>query len=140
MECVRAVPFFAGARGLPWWSSGYCASKGRGSDSIPGWKNKISLFRMVVVVQSPSHVQLFKTPWAAAHQASLSLTISWSLPKFTSIALVTTSNHLILYLPLLFPLSIFPSIRVFSKEWAVHIRRPKYWSFSFSISPSNKYS
>ena len=121
MECVRAVPFFAGARGLPWWSSGYCASKGRGSDSIPGWKNKISLFRMVVVVQSPSRVQLFATSWTAAHQASLSLTISQNLPKFMSIQSVMPSNHFILYrLLLLLPL-IFPSIRVFSNESFVHI-------------------
>ena len=78
------------------------------------------------------------TPWTAAHQASLSLTISLSLPKFMSIELVMPSNHLILCRPLL-P-SIFPSIRVFSNESARHIRWPKYWSFSFSISPSSEYS
>ena len=92
------------------------------------------------VVQSLSHVQLFVTPWTAAHQASLSFTISWSLFKLMSIESVMPSNHLILcYLLLLLP-SIFPSNRVFSKEPALHIRWPKYWSFHFSISSSNEYS
>ena len=90
-------------------------------------------------VQLLSHVQLFATPWTAAHQASLSITNSWSLPKLMSIELVMPSNHL-LCRPLLILPSIFPSIRVFSNESAVHIRWPKYWSFSFSISPSNEYS
>ena len=94
----------------------------------------------VVVVQSPSHVQLFATPWTEARQASLSLTISWSLPKLKSIALVMPSSHLILWCPLLLLPSIFPSIRDFSSESAVGIRWPKYWSLNFSISPSNKYS
>ena len=80
------------------------------------------------------------TPRTAAHQASLSLTISQSLPKFMSIALVMSSNHLILCHPLPLLLSIFPSIRVFSSKSALHIRWPKCWSFSFSISPSNEYS
>ena len=91
-------------------------------------------------VQSLSHVQLFATPWTAAHQASLSITISWSLLKLTSIESVMSSNQLILCCPLLLPPSIFPSIRVFSNESVLHIRSPKYWSFSFSISPSNEYS
>ena len=78
-------------------------------------------------------------PWTAARQASLSLTVSRSLPRFLFIALVMLSNHLILWLPLLLP-SIFPSIRVFSKESSVHIRWPKDWNFSFSISPSSEYS
>ena len=91
-----------------------------------------------VVVQSPSCVQLFAIPWTAACQVSLSLTISWSLPKFISIALVMPSSHL-LSRPLLQP-SIFHSIRDFSNESAVSTRWPKYWSFSFSISPSNEYS
>ena len=73
-------------------------------------------------------------------QASLSTTNSWSLLRFMSIESVMPSNHLILYQPLLLPPSVFPSIRVFSSESAVHIRWPKYWSFSFSISPSNGYS
>ena len=88
----------------------------------------------------PSHVQLFATPWTAAHQASLSITNSWSLHKLMSIELVMPTNHLILSRPLLLLPSIFPSIRVFSNESALHIRCLKYWSFSFKISPSNEYS
>ena len=80
------------------------------------------------------------TPWTAAVQASLSITISWNLPKFMSIESVMTSRHLILCRPLLLLPPIFPSIRVFSNESVLHIRWPKYWSFSFSISPSNEYS
>ena len=80
------------------------------------------------------------TPWTAAHQASLSFTISWSLLKLISIKLMMPSNHLILCHPLLSLPSIFPSVRVFSSESALHIRWPKYWSFSFSISPSKEYS
>ena len=91
-------------------------------------------------VQLFSHVRLFATPWTAACQASLSITNSQSFFKLMSIALVMPSNHLILCRPLLLPPSIFPSIRVFSNEWAVYIRWPKYWSFSFSVSPSNEYS
>ena len=79
-------------------------------------------------------------PWTPARQASLSIANSWSLPKLVSIELVMTSNHLILCPPLLLPPSIFPSIRVFSSESVLHIRWPKYWSFSFNISPSNEYS
>ena len=80
------------------------------------------------------------TPWTAACQASLSLTISQSLQRFLSIESVMPSNHLILCHPLLLPPSIFPSTRVFSNDSALHIRWPKYWSFSFSISPPNEYS
>ena len=93
-----------------------------------------------VVVQSLSHVQLFATPWTAARQASLAFTSSLSLLKLMSIESVTPSNHLILCRPLLLLPSIFPSIRVFSNESALRIRWLKYWSFSFSISPSNEYS
>ena len=93
-----------------------------------------------VVVQLPSGVWLFATAWTAACQASLSLSISWSLPKFTSIASVILSSHLILWLPLVPLPSVFPSIRDFSSGLAVCIRWPKYWSFSFSISPSSEYS
>ena len=90
---------------------------------------------------SRSVVSDFPTPWTAARQASLSITNSWSLPKFVSIELVMPSNHLILCHPLLLPPSIFPSIRVFSKDSVLHIRWwPKYWSFSFSLSSSNEYS
>ena len=91
-------------------------------------------------VQSLSPVQLFVTPRTAAHQASLSFTISQSLVKLMSIESVMSSNHLILCCPLLFLPSIFPSIRVFSSDSALHIRWLKYWNFSFSISPPNKYS
>ena len=91
-------------------------------------------------VQLLSHVQLFVTPWTAAGQASLSITKSWSLLKLMSIKSVMLSNHLILCHPhLLLPL-IFPNIRVFSSESVLRIRWSKYWSFSFSISPSNEYS
>jgi len=89
-------------------------------------------------VQSLSCVRLFATPWTAAHQASLSITNSWSLLKLMSIDSVMPSNHLILCRPLLLLPSIFPSIKVFSNESALHIRWLKYWSFSFSISPSNE--
>ena len=91
-------------------------------------------------VQSLSRVQLFAIPWTAACQVSLSTTNSQSLLKLMSIESVMPSNYLILYRPLLLLPSIFPSIRVFSKESVLHIRWPKYWSFSFSINPSNEYS
>ena len=91
-------------------------------------------------VQSLSHVQLFATPRTAAHQASLSITNSWSLLKLMSIETVMPSNHLILCRSLLLPHSLFPRITVFSNESVLHIRCPKYWSFSFSISPSNEQS
>ena len=93
-----------------------------------------------VSVQLLSRVQLFVTPWTAACQASLSITNSRSSLKLMSIALVMPSNHLILCRPLLLPTSTFPSIRVFSSESVLCIRWPKYWSFSFGISPSNEYS
>ena len=91
-------------------------------------------------VQSLSPVRLPATPWTAAHQASLSITNSQSLLKLMSIELVMPSNHLILCRPLLLLPSIFPNIRVFSNESSFRIRWPKYWSFSFSISPSSEYS
>ena len=87
-----------------------------------------------------SHVQLFATPWTTARQASLSITISRSLLKLMPIESVMPSNHLILCHPLLLLPSIFPSIRVFSIESALRMRWPKYWSFSFNISPSNDYA
>ena len=93
---------------------------------------------MLVAVQLPSRVRLFVTPWTVAHRASLSFTVSHSLLKLMSIESVMPSNHLILSCPLLLLPSIFPSIRVFSNESVLHIRWPKHWSFS--ISPSNKYS
>ena len=91
-------------------------------------------------IQSLSCVQLFATPWTAAGQTSLSITNSWTLLKLTSLESVMPSSHLILCRPLLLLPSVFTSIRVFSNELALHIRCPKYWSFSFSISPSNEYS
>ena len=99
-----------------------------------------SYFQVFSSVQLLSHVRLFATPWTAARQAFLSITNSQSLLKLMSIESVMPSNHLILCRPLLLPPSIFPSIRVFSNELVLCIRWPKYWSFSFSISPSNEYS
>ena len=94
----------------------------------------------VVVVWSFSCVQFFVTPWTAAYQSSLSITNSWSLLKLISIEWVMPSNNLIFCHPLLFPPSIFSSIRVFSNESVLRIRWPKCWSFSFSISPANEHS
>ena len=96
--------------------------------------------RLYSSFQSISRVRLFVTPWTAAHQASLSITNSQSLLKLMSIALVIPLNHLILCCPIIFLPSSFPSIRVFSNESVLHIRLLKYWSFRFSISPSNEYS
>ena len=90
-------------------------------------------------VQSLSHVQLFATPRIAAHQASLSITNSWSSPKLKSIESMMPSSHLILCRPLLLLTPIPPSIRVFSNESTLRMRWPKYWSFSFSISPSKEH-
>ena len=98
--------------------------------------SKITYFSSV---QSLSHVQLFVTPWTTARQASLSIINSWSPPKLMSIESVMPSNHLILCRPLLLLPSIFPSIRVFSNESTLHMRWPKYWSFSFNISPSKEH-
>ena len=95
---------------------------------------------LLVIFQLLSHVQLFGVPWTAACQTSLSFTISGSLLKLMFIESMMPSNHLILCHPLLLLFSIFSSISVFSNESALHIRWPKYWSFSFSISPSNEYS
>jgi len=101
------------------------------------WKTRIVLFSSV---PSLSHVQLFVTPWTAAHQASLSITNSWSLLKLMSIESVMPSNRLTLCHPFLLPPSIIPTIKVFSNKSVLHIRWPKYCSFSFSISPPNEYS
>ena len=97
-------------------------------------------FPSVQSIQSLNSVWLFVTPWTAAHLAFLSISHSRSLLKLMSIESVMPSNHLILCCPLLFPPSNFPSIRVFSNESVLHTRWPKYWSFSFSINPSNEYS
>ena len=101
---------------------------------------RLLIFVVAVVVQSLSSVWLFVTPWTAASQVSLSFTISQSLLKLMSIELVMPSNRFILCCPLLLLPSILPSIRVFSNESVLCIKRPKYWSFSFSIIPSNEYS
>ena len=95
---------------------------------------------MTFLIQSLSCVWLFATTWTTAHQASLSICNSWSLLKLMPVELVMPSNHLILCRPLFLLPSIFPSIRVFPNESVLRIRWPKYWSFSFTISPSNKYS
>ena len=115
------------------------------TDLFQSWAtSEFSKFAGILVyvgsVQSLSHVQLFETPWTAVRQASLSITNPQSLPKLMYIELVMPSNHLILCRPLFLPPSIFPSIRVFSNETALRMRWPKYWSFSFNISPSNEYS
>ena len=116
------------------------------SACLPGTVSAQCTFVVVVIVvvvvdivQSLSGVQLFATPRTAAHQASLSFTISQSLRKLMSIESVMPSNHLILCHPLLLP-SSFPSIRVFSSELALRFRWPKYWSFTFSINPASEYS
>ena len=102
-------------------------------DSFCGKSVQFSSFQLL------NRVQLFATLWTAAHQASLSITNFWSLPKLMSVESMMPFNHLILCHPLLLPPSVFPSIKVFSKESALCIRWPKYWSFSFSISPSNEH-
>ena len=102
--------------------------------------NMVCLSKKFSSVQSLSHVRLFETPWTTAHQTTLSITNSQSLLKLMTINSVIPSNHLNLCCPLLLLPSVFPSIRVFSDESALHIRWPKYWSFSFSISASNEYS
>ena len=112
-------------------------SKPRSSD---WWVKKLPLSKNVSSAQSLSHVRLFVIPWTTARQSSLSITNSGSLLKLMSIDLVMPSNHLIHHHRLLLRTSIFPSIRVFSNESVLHIRWPKYWSFSFSISHSNEYS
>ena len=108
-----------------------------------GWdrddESRVTLMVQFSSVQSLSHVRLFATPWTAVRQVSLSITNSRSLCKLMSIESVMASNHLILCHPLLLSASVFPSSRVFSSESVLDIRWPKYWSFSFSISPSSEY-
>ena len=118
-----------------WLSSFHCPSLSA-SRFVCQSLSRVRLFQLSSV-QPLSHVWLFATPWTAAHQASLSITSSQSPPKPMSIELVMPSNHLILYRPLLLP-SIFPSITVFSNVPVLPIRWPKYWSFSFNISPSKE--
>ena len=109
-------------------------------DIMGHWKSIGEVHKFFISFQSLSHVQLFVSPWTAAHQASLSITNSWRLFKLMSIVLLKPSNQLIFCCSLLLPPSIFPSIKVFSNESVFHIRWPKYWSISFSISPSNEHS
>ena len=110
---------------------------------IAYWKSIITFQKGCIFssIQLLRHLQLFLTPWTEALQASLSTTNSWSLFKLMSIVSVMPSKHLIFWGPLLLPLSVFPSIRVFSShESVLHIRCPNYWNFSFNISPCNEYS
>ena len=116
------------------------ATFAKASETLPLKLKPLTLGVQFSSVQLLSCVQLFETPWTTAHQASLSITNSQSLLKLMSIELVMPSNHLILCHPLLLLPSIFPSIRVFSNESVLCIMWPKYWSFSFSISPYNEYS
>ena len=113
-------------------------TKGGKGVGVMNWKIGIDIYTLSSV-QLLSHVRLFVTPRIATRQASLFITNSCSPPKPMSIELVMPSNHLILCRPLLLLLSIFPNIRVFSNESALHIRWPKYWSFSFTISPTNEH-
>ena len=109
---------------------------------VSRWSFQVGFYRHSIQFSSVhllSHVRLFATPWTTAHQASLSITNSQSPPKPMSIKSVIPSNHLILRHPLLLWPSVFPSIRVFSNESALCMRWPKYWSFSFNISPSNEH-
>ena len=124
---IKQVPYICGVN--------YCIRS-----LIPWYKLRTPSEDRVSSVQSLSHVWLFVTPWTAAHQASLSITNSRSLLKLLSITSVMPSNHLMLCHPLLLLPSFFPNVRVFFNEWVLHIRWPKYWSFSFNISLSNEYS
>ena len=110
------------------------------SPELDGFTYEFLQRLQISLVQTLSCVQLFATPWTAAHDASLSITHSQSLLKLMSIVLVMPSSHFILCHPLLLLPLIFPNIRIFSNESVLCIRWPKYWSFSFSISPSNEYS
>ena len=140
--------FILDARNWGWGGQGKCLSKGwlpsNPTQSARAFKGRgrglhAETIQLVLPFMAQSS-RLFATPWTAAHRASLSIPNSQSPPKHMSIVSVMPSNHLILCLPLLLLPSIFPSIRVFSNESALHIRCPKYWSFSFSVSPSNEYS
>ena len=137
-SCARMTTLVGPHRNKDHWISG--EKKKTNTKIFKASLNLNSQKYMVVIVQSLSYVRLSETPWTAAHQASLSITNSGSLLKLMSIELMMPSNPLVLCHPLLLLPSIFPSIRVFSNHSALRIRWPKYWSFSFSISPSNKYS
>ena len=118
----------------------YCSNSWLLNFSFLMWPSQeVSSTLQFSSVQLFSRVQLFATPWTTACQAYLSITYSWSLPKLMSIESMMSSNYLILCCPFLLLSSIFPNIRIFSKESALHIRWPKYWSFSFNISPPNEH-
>ena len=121
------------------WSLAHCITLLSPSLFFPSYHSVFPMTFIFSSLQSLSHVQLFATPWTTARQASLSITNSRSPPKPMSFDSVMPSNHLILCSPLLLLPSIFPSISVFSNESALRMRWPKYWSFSFSISPSNEH-
>ena len=108
--------------------------------SVTTWTLGLWETSVVAVVHSLRWIRLFATPWTAAHQGSLSFTISQNLLKFMSIESMMSSNHLVFSCPLFLLPSIFPRIRIFSNESALFIQWPKYWSFNFSISPSDEYS
>ena len=136
MGSLAAEPGLSVAAGSEYTAFGSCGSRALWFYGARGWWD----LSLPSSVQSLSCVQLFATPWTAARQPSLSITKSRSLLKFMSFELVMPFNHLILCYPLLLRPSILPSIRVFSNESVLHIRWLKYWSFSFSISPSSEYS
>ena len=128
-----------------YWSFSFSISPSNGYSGLISFKmDWLDLPAVIHIqfssVQSLSHVPLFATPWTAAHQASLSITNYWSLLKLVSIDSVMPSNHLILRCSFLLLPSVYPSIKVFSNESTLRTRWPKYWSFSFNISPSNEYS
>ena len=124
-----------------WWTGRPGVLQSMGSQIVGhDWVTELNWTELCAVVQSLSHVWIFSAPWTTAHQPSLSITNSWSVLKLMSIELVMPSSHLILCHTVLLPPSIFPSISVFSNESALHIRWPKYWSFIFSLSPSNEHS
>ena len=138
LDCV--VISFSRGSSWPWdWMHLFCLLHWQ-LDSLALCHLGSPLFCFFIVVQLLSCVHFSMTPWTAAHQATLSFTISWSLLKLMSIESVMTLNHLILCRPLLLLPSVFPSIRVFSNELAFFVRWTKYWRFNFSISPSNEYS
>ena len=131
-----------------WWTCLQCSNKDAGienrlvgtvEEGEGGLTEKVTLKPTFSSVQLLSCVRLFVTPWTTARQGSLSITNSQSSPKLISIELVMPSSYLILCCPLLLLPSIFPTIRVFSNESALHIRWPKHWSFNFNISPSNEH-
>ena len=139
-EALLFFPFNVSSNELFWYQYQDTWAHNRVGHDLVMMDQKQPKHLFICSVQSLNCVQLFVTPWTAAHQASLSITNSRSLLKLMPIESVMPSNHLILCCPLLFLPSVLPSIRVFSNESALCIRWPKYWSFSFSIGPSNEYS